>query len=370
MRAVVVWGGCGTVGQRVRDAILEQDDMTVYGVVTRSAKESVLIPHAKGIRIFTTDAKEIPAFKELGIADIGTLDDLWRSRQQFDIIVDCTPEGEGAANVQRYYRPLGIPAILQGGEEHAAAEMSFNATVNFDDAKGKRVVRVVSCNTTGSLRVLHALDRAFGIRFASASIDRRGNDPHQSSKLPRGSISKPSLNSHHGPDIVTVMSHLSGRVKTKAKKSDKQEFHSHEWSVVLGRDVTREEALSVLRVAERVLLLSGRRQFEDDGKIRFWAKERFLRGDIYESIVWPEETVDIEDLEGRSVPRGPKVRFDMLVDQQCIVVPEIVDAIRAMLGMASREESILRTNRSLAIGTSRARDAPVTHGDYTVRASS
>lgn len=353
MKSVVLWGGCGTVGQRVRDAIRLQDDLEVYAIVTRSAKENVLTPHEMGIRIFTTDPKEMGDFRKLGITGIGTVDDLLGQRDRFDIIVDCTPEGEGDRNARDIYRKHGIRAILQGGENADTAEMSFNAAVNFNRARDKQIVRVVSCNTTGSIRVLRALKERFGIRFASATIDRRGNDPHQSSKLPRGAIDRPKLNSHHGQDIVTVLSDLDGKIKTKAKKSDKQEFHSHEWSVLLEREASREEVLSAFKEAERIMLLSGKGQFEDDGKIRFWAKERWLRGDIYESIVWPTETVEMETLEGRSAERGCRVRFDMLVDQQCIVVPEIVDAIRAMLGLMPAGESMRKTDASLGIGRAR-----------------
>src|SRR3989338_798690 len=179
MKSVVLWGGCGTVGQRVRDAIRLQDDLRVYGLVTRSAKENVLTPHEMGIRIFTTDPGEVDNFRKLGINDIGTVDELLSQKDRFDIIVDCTPEGEGDRNVREVYRKHGIRAILQGGESADTAELSFNAAVNFDRARDKQIVRVVSCNTTGSIRVLRALKERFGIRFASATIDRRGNDHHQ-----------------------------------------------------------------------------------------------------------------------------------------------------------------------------------------------
>ena len=353
MKSVVLWGGCGTVGQRVRDAIGYQDDLEVYAIVTRTAKENVLTAYEQGIRIFTSDPSQLEDFRELGINDIGTVDELLMQKDNFDIIVDCTPAGEGERNVREFYHPHGVRAILQGGENPDSVEMSFNALVNFDEARDKQIVRVVSCNTTGSIRVLQALEKKFGVKFASATIDRRGNDPHQSSKLPRGSINKPSLNSHHGPDIVTVIKDFEGKVKTKAKKSDKQEFHSHEWNVVLEREATREEILEVFQKAERVMLLKGSGQFVDDGKIRFWAKERWLRGDIYETIVWPAETIDIEDIEGRSMERGIRVRFDLLVDQQCIVVPEIIDAIRAMLHLSTAEESIKKTDTTLGIDRAR-----------------
>ena len=64
-----------------------------------------------------------------------------------DVVVDCTPKGVAAANVERY-REGGVRFILQGGEKHAATGHSFNAESNYASALGREATRVVSCNTT------------------------------------------------------------------------------------------------------------------------------------------------------------------------------------------------------------------------------
>ena len=67
-----------------------------------------------------------------------------------DIVIDATPEDVGSEN-KKMYETLGKKAIFQGGEEHEIAGTSFVAQCNFDEAIGKKYVRVVSCNTTALL---------------------------------------------------------------------------------------------------------------------------------------------------------------------------------------------------------------------------
>src|SRR3989338_5758900 len=133
---IVLFGGCGTVGQRTRDAIHVQKDMAVHAIVTRSAKENVLTPYEMGIPIYTVEPKEIPKFEKLGIA-AKPLKDLLAAPDAFDLVIDCSPDGQGMKNKTLYYAPLGIKAILEGGEDGAGVDVSFNALANYDDAKGK-----------------------------------------------------------------------------------------------------------------------------------------------------------------------------------------------------------------------------------------
>ena len=365
-KKVVIFGGCGTVGQRVREAIIKQDDMDVFAIVTRSPKENVLIPYSSGIKIYASDNKNLEGFKELGINDIGTLEDLLKLKNSFDVVVDCTDDGVGKVNLEIYYKPNNIKAILQGGEKAKTAEVSFSALSNYEEAIGKNYIRVVSCNTTGSSRLLSLLDKNYGVMKAYGYLERRGNDPHQESKLPRGSQSTIEVNSHQGKDITTVLKNLEGKIKTDAKKVDKQEFHSHFWTVDLEKKVSLDELKALLKESTRIITLSDKFLFKDDGKIRFYARDRArsngVTSDIYETIIWPEEFVSAErtvyplfEVYGcvednlYKCKEGTKVSLQILVDQQCIVVPEIVDAVRAMFNMESKEGSIKKTNYTLKI---------------------
>lgn len=365
-KKAVIFGGCGTVGQRVREAILKQDDMEVFAIVTRSPKENVLIPYNKGIKVYTSDNEKVEGFRELGIKDIGIMDDLFKLKNSFDVIIDCTDDEKkgktGEFSLINYYKPNNIRAILQGGEKANVVEASFSALSNYDEAVGKNYVRVVSCNTTGSSRILSVLDKNYGIVKAYGYLERRGNDPHQKGELPRGSQSTIETNTHQGKDITTVLKSLKGKITTDAKKVDKQEFHSHFWTIDFEKKVALDEIKDLLKHSTRIMTLSDEFMFVDDGKIKFYARDCARSdvgtNDIYETIIWPEKFIRAEHSvypvekindELYKCKEGTRVSLQILVDQQCIVVPENVDAIRAMFNMASKEESVQKTNYTLKI---------------------
>jgi glyceraldehyde-3-phosphate dehydrogenase (NAD(P)) len=71
-----------------------------------------------------------------------------------------------------------------------------------------------------------------------------------------------------------------------------------------------------------------------------WAREKGRdRNDVYETTVW-KDSVTVVDGEAY---------FFMGVHQEAIVVPENIDAVRAMVGGYTREESMKLTDESLGI---------------------
>ena len=66
------------------------------------------------------------------------------------------------------------------------------------------------------------------------------------------------------------------------------------------------------------------------------------RQDLYEVALW-EDLVTV---------RGDEVYYAYMVDNQAIVIPETIDAIRALSGsVEDANESIARTNAALAVTT-------------------
>jgi glyceraldehyde-3-phosphate dehydrogenase (NAD(P)) len=63
-------------------------------------------------------------------------------------------------------------------------------------------------------------------------------------------------------------------------------------------------------------------------------------GDMYEVALW-QDMLKVE---------GNELYYAYVVDNQAIVIPETIDAIRALTGMEENaEKSILKTNISLGI---------------------
>jgi len=183
--------GYGTIGKRVARAVSLQDDMEVVGV---SRLEADYLAREAASMFPLYGIGDLEKYDEAGIRVQGSLEE---GLQRADIVVDATPAGIGAKYKELYER-LGLRAIFQGGEKHEVAGFSFNALVNYGEAVGRRFIRVVSCNTTGLLRLLCTLNNQYGVEGAFAVLVRRAADPWESRKGPINAI-VPSLRipSHH-----------------------------------------------------------------------------------------------------------------------------------------------------------------------------
>ena len=168
--------GYGVIGKRVADAVRLQVDMELVGVADVVSDYRVQAGAVLGLPIYTSLPSKVDEMKAAGIPIAGTLDDLLG---QIDTVVDCTPKGIGPKNLERY-RAAGVKIIYQGGEKHNLTGHSFVAQANYETALGKDATRVVSCNTTSTVRTLTALRDAGLLKKARGVLVRRATDPWES----------------------------------------------------------------------------------------------------------------------------------------------------------------------------------------------
>ena len=336
MKVRVAINGYGTIGKRVADAVSRQDDMEVVGVTKTKPDFEAKMAIKKGYRLYCAIPENLKLFEDAGVEVEGTVEELI---EKADIVVDCSPGKVGAKN-KPMYEKAGVKAIFQGGEKKDVAEISFNALANYEKAVGKRYVRVVSCNTTGLVRVLYLLDENFGVEKVRAVMIRRVVDPKEDKKgLVNGIMPDPvKLPSHHGPDVQTVLPHIN--ITTVAFKVPTTLMHVHSLNVQLKDKVSEEEVIDVFEKEPRIILVSSDEGFTSTAKIVEWARELRLRYDLFENVIWRDSIAVV----------GKELYFTQAIHQEAIVVPENVDAIRAMLEMAEKDESIRKTNESLDIG--------------------
>ena len=336
MKVKVAINGYGTIGKRVADAVSKQDDMEVIGVTKTKPDFEAKNALKKGYKLYCAIPENLKLFEEAGVNVEGTVEELI---EKADIVIDCSPGKVGAKN-KPMYEKAGIKAIFQGGEKKDVAEISFNALANYEKAVGKNYVRVVSCNTTGLVRVLYLLDKNFGIEKVRAVMIRRVVDPKEDKKgLVNGIMPDPiKLPSHHGPDVQTVLPHID--ITTVAFKVPTTLMHVHSLNVQLKDRVSEDDVIDVFEKEPRILMISGEEGFASTAKIIEWAREIRLRYDLFENIIWRDSIALV----------GNELYFTQAIHQEAIVVPENVDAIRAMLELAEKEESIKKTNESLEIG--------------------
>jgi glyceraldehyde-3-phosphate dehydrogenase (NAD(P)) len=328
--------GYGTIGRRVADAIIKQADMKLIGVTKVKADYRARMAVDKGLTLYAADSRYLEDFNKAKINTNGTLKDLLKD---VDIVIDATPD-EAGANNKPIYEDAGIRAIFQGGEEHSLTNFSFVAQCNFDAVGDKKMLRVVSCNTTALCRTLHALEQRFGIAKARAVLARRAADPDEIGKGPIDAIvpDPVTVPSHHGPDVQSVMQGLN--ITTMAIKVPETHMHLHSLMVTLKNRATREDVINALEHEPRMILVDAKSGFKSTASIIDMAREMNRpRNDIYEAVIW-RDSVNLVDNE---------VYLFLAVHQEAIVTPENLDAIRALQGGYEKEESIRLTDSSLGI---------------------
>ena len=337
-RIRVAVNGYGVIGKRVADAVVRQPDMQLLGIADLDTSWRLRTAQAKGYPLFAAVDERVAAMREAGFDIAGTLDDLL---QDADVLVDCTPKGIAAKNAERY-RERGTRFIVQGGEKHSVTGHSFVAEVSYASAVGRDATRVVSCNTTSIVRTLSALKRTGLLGRARGTLLRRATDPWESHAggIMNTLVPEREIPSHQGPDAQTVDPELD--VVTMAVKVPETLAHLHYWSVQLTRPASRDEILAAFRSTPRIALVR-----MDAGLVAInCIKEAMAdlgrpRDDLYEVALW----------EDMLTVRGDELFYAYMVDNQAIVIPEVIDAIRALTDSGTGQEaSIARTNTALDIG--------------------
>jgi glyceraldehyde-3-phosphate dehydrogenase (NAD(P)) len=328
--------GYGTIGRRVADAVLLQKDMELVGVTKAHPDYKSKVAGDKGISIYGVDMKAVEALKSAGQPVRGTLNDLL---QRVDVVVDAAPEDTGPANLP-IYKQAGVKAVFQGGAGNEDGMPSFVAQCNYEEAAGKDMVQVVSCNTTALCRVIGTVDQAFKVARARAVLARRATDPDDVKKGPIDAVvlDPTTLPSHHGPDVQRVLKNLD--IVTMAFKVPTTHMHLHSLILTLGRPASKEDLVRAVEGGRRIITVDGKSGIKSTANVIDMAREMGRpRNDIWEAVVWKDSVSVV----------GDEAYMFLAVDQEAIVIPENMDAIRAISGGYSREESMAATDASLGM---------------------
>jgi len=334
----VAVNGYGVIGKRVADAVAQQDDMELVGVADISVDWRPRMATQKGFRLYGATEDHVEAMRNAGLDVVGNLDDLLAAS---DLVVDCTPKKIAAVNVA-IYRQRGIKFIVQGGEKHEVTGHSFVAEASYASALNRDSTRVVSCNTTSIVRTLTALKHTGLLRRARGTLLRRATDPWEShlGGIMNTLVPEPEIPSHQGPDAQSVGPDLD--VITMAVNVPETLAHLHYWSVQLTRPASKDEVLDAFSASSRIALIR-----MDAGLTALNTVKELMadlgrpHDNLYEVALW-SDMLKVE---------GDELFYAYMVDNQAIVIPETIDAIRALTGTISNaEESIAKTDASLGIG--------------------
>lgn len=336
-KVFVAVNGYGVIGKRVADAVRLQPDMELVGICDVVSNYRIKAAVVLGLPIYASQPEKTGEMKAAGIPLAGTLDDLLA---KVDIIVYCTPKGIGARNLERY-RSAGVKVVLQGGEKHGLTGHSFVAQANYESALERESTRVVSCNTTSIVRILITLRNAGLLQKARGVLIRRATDPWESdhSGIMNTVVPESDIPSHQGPDAKTVVPELD--VVTIAAKASHTQTHNHYCVIELSRPASLDEILQAFRAAPRIALIR-----MADGIVALNSTIELMkdlgrpRGDMWEVALW-EDVLTID---------GNEAYLTYQVFNEAIVVPETIDAIRALTALTKDgRESIRITDDSLGM---------------------
>ena len=333
----VAVNGYGVIGKRIADGVRAQEDMELVGVADVVSDYRVKTAVGLGIPVFASLADKASEMRAADIPIVGTLDDLLK---RIDVMVDATPAGIGAKNLT-LYRAAGVKAIYKGGEKHELTGHSFVALANYESALGRDATRVVSCNTTATVRTLGALKKAGLLKKARGVLIRRASDPWEAHKegVMNTLVPEKNIPSHQGPDAKKVLPDLD--VVTLAAKAAHNSSHGHFWIVELTRHASKDQVLAAFRAAPRIAFVR-----MSDGIVALNSTVELMsdlgrpRGDMWEVAIW-EDVLTVE---------GNELYYTYQVYNQAIVTPENIDAIRALSGIErDGARSIEKTDRALGI---------------------
>ena len=329
--------GFGVIGQRLADGVARQEDMELVGVADVAPTLAVRALAERGMPYAMYAA--MPGAKETleaaGIPVTGEFDDLIA---QVDIMLDSAPGGIGAKNKEKY-EAAGVKAIFQGGESSEVADVLFHGYANYEHGVGSDYLKLTSCNTTGLIRTIDALDRAVGIEKVAITIIRRVADPGDTHRGLVDTLQIEPIPNHQAVDLMSIMPHIDATgilVHTPVT-------HGHIITIVATpkRDVTKEEVIEAFKAHPRIRVVRIADGFDTNTSLFNYA--RFLghpRGDMFEVGLF-EEAVGMS---------GKDIMFAINIPQESVVIPETIDGIRAALEMQTdRLEGVALTNQYLGM---------------------
>ncbi|MCJ7725129.1 MAG: type II glyceraldehyde-3-phosphate dehydrogenase [Acidimicrobiia bacterium] len=320
----------GTVGK-------QQEDMELIGVADVAATLPVRALAERGMpyKLFTAAPGAEAGLTAAGIPVSGTFDDLLG---EVDIMLDAAPGGIGAKNKEKYVA-AGVKGVFQGGEAGSVADVFFHGYANYDKGVGKDYLKLTSCNTTGLIRAVDALDKAVGIEKIAITIIRRIADPGDTHRGIVDSLMMEAIPNHQAVDLMEIMPHVNATgllVHTPIT-------HGHIITILASpkKGISKDEAIDVFRAHPRVRSVKIEDGFTTNTSLFNYA--RFLgkpRGDMFEIGLF-EETV------GHS---GDDLMFAINIPQESVTIPETIDAIRAAMPMQEDQaEAVGLTNQYLGM---------------------
>jgi glyceraldehyde-3-phosphate dehydrogenase (NAD(P)) len=329
--------GYGAVGQRLVDGAARQGDMELVGVLDVAPTLAVRALHEGGMAhdLYLADMARKSEFDAIGIPVTGSFDDLL---EQVDVVLDATPAGVGAKN-KVMYEKHGVKVVFQAGEKNEVADAFFHGYANYEKGLGQNYLKLTSCNTTGLVRAIDALDREVGVEKVAITIVRRVADPGDTHRGLVDVLMVEPVPNHQAKDLMLIMPHVDATgflVHTPVT-------HGHIISIVATpkKSISKAAVLDICRAHPRIRVFRIADGFNSNTALWKYARDMGnKRGDMYEIGVW-EECIGLS---------GNDILFAINIPQESVTTPETLDGVRACLRLQTdRLEAVGLTNQYLGL---------------------
>jgi len=328
--------GYGSQGTRIASAVSAQKDMELVGIGLREPDISAHMAFRKGFPIYLVDSNRVEGFERTGINVQGSISDLL---SRVDIVIDVTPSGVGKENKEKFYSRYNVKSVFQAGEPLEVADIqAFMSIINYDEARKASSVRIPSPITVSLTRTLKPLDVKFGINHVICTLIRPGTEP---------------MRGYQGP-VDTIIPDKP-YVAYKSFRNEMQQMFPKDIIftslmvpsmllavevivVDLERRASTENVIDLLcRVPRSIVVRSDMGLHSTDAIFEYIRRVARPSADIYEVCVWHELAEAIND----------RLKLVQAFDPHCVQIPEVIDAVRALANITTREKSSKLTDKAL-----------------------
>ena len=329
--------GYGTIGQRLADGVKLQGDMELVGIADVAPTLALRALQEKGMPydLYCPVPANVPLLEAIGIPVKGTLEQLL---SQVDVVLDATSAGIGAKN-KELYKKYNLKAVFQGGEKNEVADVFFHGYANYEKGVGQQFLKLTSCNTTGLIRAIDCLDRAYGVAKVAITIIRRVADPGDYNRGLTNALQMDKAPNHQAVDLMTIMPHVQATgllVHTPVT-------HGHIITILATpkKKINKEQALAAFKQHPRIRVVRLADGFLGNASLFKYARDLGNpRGDMYEIGLW-DESITFS---------GDDIMFALNIPQESVTIPETIDGIRAAMKMQTdRLEAVGETNKYLGM---------------------
>lgn len=253
--------GTGTIGEPLIGLLCDAqkdlgiDEITFY-------KHSPVLEDRPKIRGLTkrganlsTSKDKMKDFKELGTEPLYEAEE---AIKRADVVIDCTPKGQGLRNKEKYYNKYkkNISGFLAQGSEFGFGKM-YAVGINDEAINEKdQFIHIVSCNTHNIAVLIKTLaidGRKNNLKEGRFLCIRRANDLSQvKSFIPSpevGTHKDGKMGTHHAVDVNQLYKTLgiNLNVFSSALKLNTQYMHSIWYDLKLKYKTDKEEVIDKYR---------------------------------------------------------------------------------------------------------------------------